>query len=140
MTQTLPEVTIFADGAAQPNPGPAGIGAILICGERRKELSKPIGKATNNAAEIMAAVEALRALTKPCNVTLYSDSRYVVSTMNREYQRGSNMALWILLDQAAEPHTVTWKWCKGHAGEPNNERANTLAEQAVRLNETEALF
>lgn len=136
----LPQVTIYVDGACVPNPGTAGIGAVLICGSHRRELSEPIGRASNNGAEIMAAVTALRALTKPCNVTVYSDSQYVVRTMNREFQRGSNQALWILLDQAASIHTVEWKWVRGHNGDLNNERANTLAEQAVRLNETEGLF
>lgn len=136
----LPEVTIYIDGSVFPNPGAAGIGAVLIYGEHHKELCEPIGKATSNGAEIMAAVHALRALTKPCKVTLYSDSQYVVRTMNREFNRGSNHALWILLDQATAPHEVTWKWVRGHAGNPENERANALAEQAVRKNETEVLF
>lgn len=136
----LPEVTIYCDGACVPNPGAAGIGAVLLYGERRRELCEPIGRASNNGAEIMAAVTALRALTKPCKVTLYSDSQYVVKTMNREFQRGSNMALWVLLDQAAAPHVCEWKWVRGHAGDPNNERANALAEQAVRKNNDGGLF
>ena len=140
MTPTLPQVTIYVDGACFPNPGDAGIGAVLIFGERRKELSQPIGRATSNGAEIMAAVTALRALTKPCCVTLYSDSQYVIQTMNGKFQRGSNLALWVLLDQAAAAHEVEWVWVRGHNGDLNNERAHVLAEQAIRLNETEALF
>lgn len=136
----LPQVQIYCDGAAQPNPGAAGVGVVLICGEHRRELCEPIGRASNNGAEIMAAVTALRALKKPCSVTVYSDSQYLVRTMNHEFQRGSNHALWILLDQAAAPHTVTWTWVRGHNGDPNNERANTLAEQAVRLNDEGGLF
>lgn len=140
MTPTLPEVTIYVDGSCFPNPGAAGIGAVLLYGERRKELCEPIGKATSNGAEIMAAVHALRALKQPCCVHIFSDSQYVVKTMLGDYQRGSNMALWILLDQAASPHQVEWNWCRGHNGNPHNERAHVLAEKAMRLNETEALF
>lgn len=136
----LPQVTIYCDGACVPNPGAAGIGAVLIFGQHRRELCAPIGKASNNGAEIMAAVHALRALTKRCKVTLYSDSQYLVRTMNREFQRGSNQALWVLLDQAAAPHECTWVWVRGHNGNVNNERANALAENAVRMNESEALF
>lgn len=136
----FPEVTIYCDGSCSPNPGEAGVGAVLIFGNHRRELSEPIGRASNNGAEIMAAITALRALTKPCKVILYSDSQYVIKTMNREFSRGSNNALWILLDQAASGHQVEWKWVRGHNGDPNNERANTLAENAVRMNATEALF
>lgn len=136
----LPNVTIYIDGSCFPNPGAAGIGAVLLYGERRKELSEPIGKATSNGAEIMAAVYALRALTKPCSVRIFSDSQYVVKTMLGDFQRGTNLALWILLDQAAAPHIVEWNWCRGHNGNPHNERAHVLAEQAMHKSDTEALF
>lgn len=140
MTENLPEVTIYVDGSCHPNPGNAGIGAVLIFGEHRKELSEPIGRASNNGAEIMAALTALRALKQPCQVTVYSDSEYLVRTMKREYQRGANNALWILLDHAASAHVIEWKWVRGHNGDPHNERAHQLAEQAQRKNESEALF
>lgn len=127
-----PEVTIYCDGAAQPNPGNTGIGVVLLFGEHKREFSKSTGRGTNNSAEILAAIEGLKALKQACRVTLYSDSQYVISTMNGDFQRKTNLALWPLLDAAAERHTVEWKWLRGHNGDANNERANDLAERAAR--------
>lgn len=140
MTQTLPHVTIYADGACVPNPGSGGVGIVLLFGEHARELSKPVGKTTNQGAEILSAIEALKALNRPCDVTLYSDSKYLVETMNGNYQRRTNMALWAMLDIEARRHTINWRWLKGHAGDRWNERADVLANKAVRLNETEGLF
>lgn len=128
----LPHVTLFCDGAAQPNPGNTGIGVVLLFGEKhRKEFSKTLGYGTNNSAEIMAAVEGLKALKQSCHVALFSDSKYLIETMNGSYRRSTNLALWVLLDVAAERHEIEWKWLRGHSGDPNNERANTLAETAA---------
>lgn len=130
--QQKPSVTLYCDGAAQPNPGNIGIGIVLRFGEHRREISKSMGHGTNNMAEILAAIEGLKALKQPCRVTLYSDSQYLIRTMNREYQRGTNLALWALLDDAAKRHEIEWHWVRGHNGDANNERVNTLAETAAR--------
>lgn len=130
----IPHVEIWCDGACSPNPGAGGIGAVLLFGSHRKEISEPIGHCTNNAAEIQAAITALMSLKKTCRVTIYSDSQYLVSTMNGEFRRSSNIELWHDIDFAALRHEVTWCWVKGHNGNPLNERAHTLAEQAVRRN------
>ncbi len=127
----LPAVTIYCDGACQPNPGNGGIGIVLLFGQNRKEISKHVGKQTNNSAEMLAAIEGLKALKYPCAVTIYSDSDYLVRTMTGEFSRGKNMALWHLLDAAAEQHVVEWRWVRGHNGDLNNERANVLAQQAA---------
>jgi len=133
MTQ-LPTVEIYCDGAAIPNPGAAGIGVILIFGTVKKELCEPIGHATNQAAEIQAATTALMALNRPCKVTIYSDSMYLIKTMNGEYARRTNVELWHDLDFAALKHEVEWKWVKGHNGDPLQERADTLANTAAKRN------
>ena len=90
----LPKVEIYCDGAAIPNPGAAGIGVILLFGTVKKEICEPIGRATNQAAEIQAATTALMALNRPCHVTIYSDSQYLIKTMNGEYSRKANIELW----------------------------------------------
>lgn len=137
----LPEVVIHVDGAAIPNPGNAGAGVVLIYGEHRREISEPLGHGlTNNAAEILAAVTGLKALKRPSKVTLWSDSQYLIETMNGKFRRGTNLALWYVLDQAAQPHVIVWKWQRGHIGIANNERAHDLAEQAARSMETQPLF
>ena len=133
-SEALPTVEIYVDGACDPNPGAGGIGAVLLFGKHRREISEPIGHCTNNAAELQAAITALMALNRRCAVTLYSDSRYLVSTMNGEYRKGTNLELWQDLEFAAMKHEVTWIWVKGHNGTPNNERAHVLAEAAVRRN------
>lgn len=129
-----PHVEIYVDGACDPNPGAGGIGVVLLFGQHRREISEPIGRVTNNAAELQAAITALMALKQSCNVTLYSDSRYLVSTMNGDYRKNTNLELWHDLEFAAIKHDVTWCWVRGHNGDPNNERAHILAEQAVRRN------
>lgn len=129
-----PLVEIYCDGAAVPNPGAAGIGVILLFAHHRKELCEPIGHATNQAAEIQAATTALMALNRSCRVVVYSDSQYLVKTMNGEYSRKTNLELWRDLDFAAMKHDIEWKWIKGHNGHPLNERADELAGQAVHKN------
>lgn len=133
-------VVIYTDGACSGNPGPGGWGAILRFGEHEKELSGGEQETTNNRMELTAAIQALNALKRPCVVDLYTDSTYVRSGisewMNGWKARGwktadkkpvKNADLWQELDVARDRHDVTWHWVKGHAGHPDNERADELA-------------
>jgi len=141
----LPLVEIATDGACKGNPGPGGWGAIIRYGEREKELSGGEGHTTNNRMELMAAIEALNALKKPCRVKLSTDSRYVMDGLTKwlkGWQRNGwrtadkkpvkNAELWQRLIDAAAPHRIDWIWVKGHAGHPDNERADRLASDAAR--------
>ncbi|KZM51561.1 ribonuclease HI [Labrenzia sp. OB1] len=137
-------VTIYTDGACSGNPGPGGWGGILRFGEREKELCGGEEETTNNRMELTAAIEALKALTRPCAVDLYTDSTYVRSGI-KEWIEGwkrknwrtsqnkpvKNADLWQDLDAARERHDVTWHWVKGHAGHPDNERADELARSGM---------
>ena len=136
----LPEVEIFTDGACKGNPGPGGWGAILRASGKERELSGGEAPTTNNRMEMMAAIEALKALKKPCRVQLYTDSVYVrdgitkwIHGWRRNGWRTSdkkpvkNVELWQALLDACEPHRIEWHWVKGHAGHPENERADALA-------------
>lgn len=137
-------VTIYTDGACSGNPGPGGWGVILRFGEREKELCGGEEETTNNRMELTAAIEALKALTRPCAVDLYTDSTYVRSGI-KEWIEGwkrknwrtsqnkpvKNADLWQDLDAARERHDVTWHWVKGHAGHPDNERADELARSGM---------
>lgn len=140
ITQTaLPEVTIYCDGACEPNPGIGGIGIVLLYIDtdhktHQKTLSKAIGSVTNQIAEIWAATEGLKALKKPCKVSVFSDSQYVIKTMNGEWRKKTNLDHWQQLEQAAQRHQVQWNWIKGHNGNQYNEIANELAMQGVRKN------
>lgn len=129
---SLPEVIIYVDGACQPNPGHMGVGIVLLANGARKELSEYVGQGTNQQAEINAARLAFQALKKPCRVTVFSDSQYLVQTMNGAYRRGTHLNLWEDLDRAIMNHQVKWVWVKGHNGDKENERANLLAENAAR--------
>ncbi|WP_396586585.1 ribonuclease HI [Bermanella sp. R86510] len=137
-------VKIFTDGACKGNPGPGGWGALLQYGERRKELFGGEANTTNNRMELMAAIKALEALTKPCHVHLTTDSQYVRQGImqwmdnwkKRNWQTASkqpvkNKDLWQRLDEAVSRHTVEWHWVKGHSGHPENERADELANKGV---------
>jgi ribonuclease HI len=143
----LPLVEIATDGACKGNPGPGGWGAIIRFGTREKELSGGENPTTNNRMELMAAIRALSALTKPCRVQLSTDSRYVMDGLTKwihgwrkngwktaDRKPVKNADLWQLLLTAAEPHRVEWKWVKGHAGHPDNERADKLASDAALAN------
>jgi len=137
-------VIIYTDGACSGNPGPGGWGAILMFGRHRRELSGGEAMTTNNRMELRAAIEALGALKWPCRVALHTDSNYVkdgitqwIDGSKRNGWRTAkknpvkNAELWRELDQACERHDVTWHWVKGHAGEPENERADELAREGM---------
>ena len=138
------KVEIFTDGACSGNPGPGGWGAILRYGGHERELSGAEPATTNNRMELMAAIEALSALTRPCRVDLHTDSQYVQKGIS-EWLPGwkargwrtavkepvKNADLWQRLDAARVRHTVAWEWVKGHAGDPGNERADALANRGV---------
>ncbi|MSO90766.1 MAG: ribonuclease HI [Acetobacteraceae bacterium] len=141
--KNLPFVEIWTDGGCKPNPGPGGWAAILRFGQTGKELSGADTATTNNRMELTAAAEALEALTKPCTVTLHTDSQYVQNGITRWHTGWvrknwrnaagdpvANMDLWRRLLAAAAPHDVDWKWVRGHAGDLMNERADMLATQA----------
>ena len=138
------EVVIYTDGACRGNPGPGGWGAILIYGGHAKELCGGEPDTTNNRMELMGAIQALEALTRPCKIVLYTDSQYVrtgIATWLAQWKaRGwrtstksevKNADLWRRLDEARLRHDVDWRWVKGHNGHPLNERADGLARQGM---------
>jgi ribonuclease HI len=144
MSDELPHVKIATDGACKGNPGPGGWGVIMRMGNREKELSGGDPHTTNNRMEMLAAIRGLQALTKPCRVTLVTDSVYVKDGITKwihGWQRNNwrtaakqpvkNVELWQELLEAIAPHRIEWKWVKGHAGDPDNERADTLASNAA---------
>ena len=128
-------VDIYTDGACSGNPGPGGWGAVLVCGERRKELSGGKLGVTNNLMEVLAVFKALEALRVPCDVTVYTDSRNVVGWLQDGWRRNNllirQICATIDLLIAAAGHTVKFEWVKGHAGDPENERADRLATAAI---------
>ncbi len=141
---TLPLVEIATDGACKGNPGPGGWGALLQQGTATKELSGAEPLTTNNRMELTAAIEALRALKKPCRVELSVDSKYVMDGITKwvfGWQRNGwrtadkrpvkNDDLWQQLVEVVQPHDIKWIWVKGHAGHPGNERADELANLAI---------
>ena len=137
-------VTIHTDGACSGNPGPGGWGAILEWNGHEKELSGAEAETTNNRMELMAAIAALEALKRPSKVRLVTDSVYVrdgVTKWIHGWKKNGwktaakkpvkNEDLWRRLDEVASKHRVTWEWVKGHAGHPENERADQLAREAI---------
>jgi ribonuclease HI len=140
----LSHVEIATDGACKGNPGPGGWGVLIRMGAREKELSGSEKLTTNNRMELMAAIEGLNALKRPCRVTLSTDSRYVMDGLTKwihgwrkngwktsDKKPVKNADLWQALIDAAAPHRVEWVWLKGHAGHPDNERADKLASDAA---------
>lgn len=133
-------VYIHTDGACVPNPGKGGWGVVLQYKSTVKELSGSENATTNNRMELTAAINALNALTRPCSVVLYSDSRYVIDGITAWLpnwkKKGKtnylNEDLWMALDQAAARHSVTWSWVKAHSGNIGNERADWLAATAIK--------
>jgi ribonuclease HI len=144
LTAELSQVDIFTDGACRGNPGPGGWAAILRYRSTEQELSGFAAETTNNRMEMTAAIEGLEALKRPCRVRLYSDSQYlrdgITKWINEWKRRGwrtagkqpiKNIDLWQRLDAAAARHTVSWIWVRGHAGHPENERADALARARI---------
>ena len=140
----MAEVEIFTDGACKGNPGPGGWGAIIRSGDREKELSGGEPLTTNNRMELLAAIRALQALKRPCTVTLHTDSIYLrdgITKWVHGWKRNGwktadrkpvkNAELWQELVEAAAPHRISWEWVRGHAGHPENERADRLACDAA---------
>jgi ribonuclease HI len=141
---TLLPVEIFTDGACKGNPGPGGWGAVIRSGAHEKEISGGEPLTTNNRMELLAAIRALEALKRPCEVTLWTDSNYVRDGITKwihgwrkngwktaDRKPVKNAELWQELLDAAAPHKVDWRWVKGHAGHPENERADKLACDAA---------
>lgn len=137
-------VEIFTDGACRGNPGPGGWGALLRFKGRERELSGAESNTTNNRMELLAAIEALEALSRSCRVSLTTDSQYLCKGIQewlpRWRERGwmtagrkpvKNVDLWQRLDAAAARHQVEWHWTRGHSGHPENERADALATTAI---------
>jgi ribonuclease HI len=137
-------IIIYTDGACRGNPGPGGWGAVLMSGGHRKELKGAEPHTTNNRMELTAAIEALAALKRRCSVKLYTDSKYVMTGITEWIhnwkERGwrtadkkpvKNVDLWQALDAQIARHDIEWHWVKGHAGVPENERADELANEAI---------
>lgn len=138
------KVTIYTDGGCEPNPGVGGWGAILSSATRSKELSGGELETTNNRMEMTAAIEALRALKRPCTVDLHTDSEYLQKGITqwipkwkrKNWKKGDgkpvkNVDLWQALDIEIAKHKVRWHWLKGHAGHHYNERCDELASEAI---------
>jgi ribonuclease HI len=141
----MQEVTIVTDGSCIGNPGPGGWACILRCGDATRELSGGIQDATSNRTELMAAIEALRALKTSCHVRLISDSQYLKQGISQFLPRWKsngwiksngepvlNQDLWDQLDQLAQKHEIQWEWTAGHADHGDQNRADQLALQAAR--------
>lgn len=146
----MTHVDLYSDGSSRGNPGPGGYGTILRAHDAQgnvheKELSQGYARTTNNRMELMGVIAGLEALKRPCEVTVISDSQYVVKAFNDNWVEGwirrgwknsqkkavKNVDLWQRLLVAAEPHTITWQWVHGHAGHVENERCDELATTAA---------
>ena len=141
---TAEHVVIYTDGACKGNPGPGGWGAWLRWGDHERELFGGERATTNNRMELTAVIEALTALKRPCDVTIHTDSEYVrkgiTEWIHNWKKRGwttadrkpvKNVELWQKLDALAQAHRVHWRWVRGHAGDPGNERADALANRGA---------
>ena len=140
----MKKITIYTDGACKGNPGPGGWGVLLEYNGRRKTLKGGETQTTNNRMEMMAAIAALETLREACDVSLFTESKYVMQGLNewlpgwkaRGWKTASkqpvkNQDLWQRLDAAVQRHRIEWQWVKGHAGIPGNEMADQLANQAI---------
>ncbi len=143
MTTEL-KLNIWTDGACKKNPGPGGWGVLMRWGERTKEMCGGSIMTTNNQMELTAVIEALKAIRRPCPIVLHLDSNYVKDGitnwihnwkkhgwMTAAKKPVKNAELWQELDRLASMHTIEWRWVKGHAGDPGNERADELANMGV---------
>ena len=140
----LSRVTIYTDGACEPNPGPGGWAALLVFGGHEKELCGSEVYTTNNRMELTAAVQALGALSQPCRVDFYTDSEYLRRGISewlpdwrrRGWKRKSgklaNIDLWQALEASIKERSITWHWVRGHAGDRLNQRVDSLARKAMR--------
>ena len=139
-------VVIYTDGACKGNPGPGGWGAWLSSGSYQKELFGGEPQTTNQRMELTAAIQALTALTRPCTVVLYTDSKYVLQGItswihgwkrngwqSSAKQPVKNADLWRSLDEVSSRHRIEWRWVKGHSGDHGNERADALASDGAAL-------
>ena len=142
----MDEIDIYTDGACSGNPGPGGWGAILRAGSHEKELWGGEPDTTNNRMELLAVIRALEALKRPVSARVYTDSQYVqkgisewiVGWKKRGWRKADkspvlNVDLWQALDEARLRHTIEWRWVKGHAGHPGNEKADELANRGVEI-------
>ena len=141
----MKHVQIYTDGSSRGNPGPGGSGTVIRYGKYSRELAQGFKVTTNNRMEILAAIAALELLREPCEVTIYSDSRYLVDAQTKGWVKGwksrgwkkkdksgvKNIDLWKRLETAAEGHQIDWQWVKGHDGHEMNERCDTLATGAA---------
>ena len=142
----MAQLVIYTDGAARGNPGPGGYGVLLQAGQHTKELAQGFRKTTNNRMELMALIKGLELLNRPCVVTLFSDSKYVVDTVEKGWAKAWKARGWIKADKqpavnsdlwdralkALEKHRVTIRWVKGHASNAGNNRCDELAVAATR--------
>jgi ribonuclease HI len=143
---TRPQVEIYTDGGCEPNPGPGGYGVVLVHPKKRVEASGGFRLTTNNRMELFAAIRGLEMLKQPCRVALYSDSQYLVKAMMEGWvanwkkkdwwrtntERPENVDLWKRLEALCQTHQVEFRWVKGHAGHPENERCDQLSMAALR--------
>jgi len=145
MSEERRTVTIYTDGAAEPNPGRGGYGVVLLYGNHRRELSGTFRLTTNNRMEVLAAIVGLETLKESCAVKLHSDSKYLVDAMTRGWaerwrangwwrnkkEKATNIDLWERLLAVCDRHQVEFNWVKGHAGNPENERCDELSTQSL---------
>jgi len=155
----MKNVTIYTDGACSGNPGPGGYGVVMLFDDangktHRKEMSAGYRQTTNNRMEIMGVIKGLEALKEPCSITLYSDSQYVVNTIEKGWAKSwrknnwrrsnkepaLNVDLWEKVLVLLETHKVTCRWVKGHANNPENERCDVLARTAIDSNLEEDVY
>lgn len=140
----MDKVEVFTDGACKGNPGPGGWGALLVVGDKKKELFGGEPNTTNNRMELTAIIEALTVLNRPCEVVLHTDSQYVLKGITEWIEgwkaRGwktaaktpvKNVDLWLTLDAEQARHRIEWRWVRGHSGHAGNERADALANLGV---------
>ena len=142
----MKKVTIYTDGACSGNPGPGGYGTVLIYGKHRKEMSGYSENTTNNRMELLSVIKGLEALKQPCEVDIFSDSKYVVDAINKKWainwQRKNwmkdkttprlNADLWKVLMELLTKHKVAFHWVKGHDGNIENEKCDELARKAIQ--------